>query len=266
MQYNYDDYDEGAEGTIDKAQQDKDTKELALKKVVEISRKEKELKREKLSYLCALSNPEDKEKTLSLTTKAVKTIMTSEITIENRSEEPFKDFTEEDKEFFDKKKYSTVYGLHNSIVSDVEVSESIDTLKDEGMKYDGRKQRHKKKPGEYVENMASFKVLFDVVKKQKEQALQIAHLELMVQNNMAKTEGRLDMIEEELILQRKINALLTLGIEPKKVEAYRLSLERPELTRQALAEELGKSKPTVIKWLQEVKAEVDKSASLQVMR
>lgn len=265
MQYNYDDTEE-PEGIIDKTQQEKDLKELALKKVSEICRKEKELQKEKISYLSALSNPEDKEKTLSLTTKAVKTIMTSEITIENKSEEPFKDFTEEDKEFFDKKKYSTVYGLHNSVVADAEISSSINTLKDEGMKYDGRKQRHKKKPGEYVENMASFKVLFDVVKKQKEQALQIAQLELMVQNNMAKTEGRLDMIEEELILQRKINALLTLGIEPKKVEAYKLSLERPELTRQALAEELGKSKPTVIKWLQEVKAEVDKSASLHVMR
>lgn len=253
MQYNYDDYDEEAEGTIDKAQQDKNTKELALKKVVEISRKEKELQREKISYLCALSNPEDKEKTLSLTTKAVKTIMTSEITIENRSEEPFKDFTEEDKEFFDKKKYSTVYGLHNSVVSDVEVSESIDTLKDEGMKYDGRKQRHKKKPGEYVENMASFKVLFDVVKKQKEQALQIAQLELMVQNNMAKTEGRLDMIEEELILQRKINALLTLGIEPKKVEAYKILLSNPNMSADDVALKLGKGRATVFRWFREIK-------------
>lgn len=261
MQYNYDDYDEEAEGTIDKAQQDKDTKELALKKIVEISRKEKELQKEKISYLSALSNPEDKEKTLSLTTKAVKTIMTSEITIENRSEEPFKDFTEEDKEFFDKKKYSTVYGLHNSVVSDVEVSESIDTLKDEGMKYDGRKQRHKKKPGEYVENMASFKVLFDVVKKQKEQALQIAQLELAVQSNQDKNDYRLDRIEEELIHQRKINALLTLGVAPKKIEAYKLSLSNPDMSMTDIAHKLGKDRVTIYRWLKDITA-IEDNASM----
>lgn len=261
MQYNYDDYDEEAEGTIDKAQQEKDTKELALKKVVEICRKEKELQKEKISYLSALSNPEDKEKTLSLTTKAVKTIMTSEITIENRSEEPFKDFSEEDKEFFDKKKYSTVYGLHNSVVSDIEVSESIDTLKDEGMKYDGRKQRHKKKPGEYVENMASFKVLFDVVKKQKEQALQIAQLELAVQSNQDKNDYRLDRIEEELIHQRKINALLTLGVAPKKIEAYKLSLSNPDMSMTDIAHKLGKDRVTIYRWMKDITA-IEDNASM----
>ena len=261
MQCNYDDYNEEAEGTIDKVQQDKDTKELALKKVAEICRKEKELQKEKISYLSALSNPEDKEKTLSLTTKAVKTIMTSEITIENRSEEPFKDFTEEDKEFFDKKKYSTVYGLHNSVVSDIEVSESIDTLKDEGMKYDGRKQRHKKKPGEYVENMASFKVLFDVVKKQKEQALQIAQLELAVQSNQDKNDYRLDRIEEELIHQRKINALLTLGVAPKKIEAYKLSLSNPDMSMTDIAHKLGKDRVTIYRWLKDITA-IEDNASM----
>ena len=261
MQYNCDDYGEEAEGTIDKAQQEKDTRELALKKVVEICRKEKELQKEKISYLSALSNPEDKEKTLSLTTKAVKTIMTSEITIENRSEEPFKDFSEEDKEFFDKKKYSTVYGLHNSVVSDIEVSESIDTLKDEGMKYDGRKQRHKKKPGEYVENMASFKVLFDVVKKQKEQALQIAQLELAVQSNQDKNDYRLDRIEEELIHQRKINALLTLGVAPKKIEAYKLSLSNPNMSMTDIAHKLGKDRVTIYRWLKDITA-IEDNASM----
>lgn len=262
MHYNYDDFDdaEELEGTIDTAQLQRDAKEAALKKVVEISRKEKELQKEKISYLSALSNPEDKEKTLSLTTKAVKTIMTSEMTIENRSEEPFKDFTEEDKEFFDKKKYSTVYGLHNSVVSDTEVSSSIDTLKDEGMKYDGRKQRHKKKPGEYVENMASFKVLFDVVKKQKEQALQIAQLELAVQSNQDKTEGRLDRIEEELVLQRKINALLTLGIAPKKVEAYKLSISNPNMSMTDIAQKLGKDRVTIYRWLKDIAKIEDKSS------
>lgn len=262
MHYDYDDFDdaEEVEGTIDTAQLQRDAKEAALKKVVEISRKEKELQKEKISYLSALSNPEDKEKTLSLTTKAVKTIMTSEMTIENRSEEPFKDFTEEDKEFFDKKKYSTVYGLHNSVVSDTEVSSSICTLKDEGMKYDGRKQRHKKKPGEYVENMASFKVLFDVVKKQKEQALQIAQLELAVQSNQDKTEGRLDRIEEELILQRKINALLTLGIAPKKVEAYKLSISNPGMSMTDIAQKLGKDRVTIYRWLKDITEIEDKSS------
>ena len=59
----------------------------------------------------------------------------------------------------------------------------------------------------------------------------------------------------------KFKALEVLGLDTKKIEAYKLSLERPELTRQELADELGKSKPTVIKWLQEVKAEIDKSLS-----
>lgn len=121
------------------------------------------------------------------------------------------------------------------------------------MKYDGRKQRHKKKPGEYVENMASFKVLFDVVKKQKEQALQIAQLELMVQSNKDKTECRLDKIEEELTLQRKINALLTLGIAPKKVEAYKLLLSNPNMSVDDVALKLGKGRATVFRWFREIK-------------
>ena len=40
-----------------------------------------------------------------------------------------------------------------------------------------------------------------------------------------------------------------LNLVSKKIEAYKLSLERPELTRQELADELGKSKPNSHKWL-----------------
>lgn len=231
------------------------------KKLYAAARKEKEGRDEKISLLVAIANPKEKEKTVGLTIKAATTVLSSELTPENVNHEPYKDFSQEEKEFFDMKKHSNVYGLHEQVMQDENLSSGVVALKKEGM-YDGRKQRHKKKPGEYVSSIASFKLLFDVLKRQAEQEKQIAVLAYEVQRNKELVDEKLEQIGQELLVQKQLNALFALGVSPKKLEVYKLYLEDNSLTRQQLADTVGKSKPTVIKWLKEVRthlAKLDKS-------
>lgn len=252
MKFNYEDTGEEVQGEIPVEQPTPEQVQASIKKLMyEKAREERQKRQEKINLLTAMSNPEDKEKTVTLTTKAIKTTMTSEITPDNVNQEPYKDFSEEEKEFFDKKKYNVVYDLHEQVMKDDEVLTGVETLKEKGM-YDGRKQRHKKKPGDYVGSVASFKLLFDVMKKQTEQEKQIAVLAYEVQRNKELVDSKLDQIGQELLVQKKLNALFALGIPVKKLEVYKLHLEDSSLTRQQLADAVGKSKPTVIKWLQEI--------------
>lgn len=253
MKFNYEDTGEEVQGEIPAEQPTQEQVHESIKKLMyEKAREERQKRKEKINLLTAMSNPEDKEKTVTLTTKAIKTTMTSEITPDNVNQEPYKDFSEEEKEFFDKKKYNVVYDLHEQVMKDDEVLTGVETLKEKGM-YDGRKQRHKKKPGDYVGSVASFKLLFDVMKKQTEQEKQIAVLAYEVQRNKELVDSKLDQIGQELLVQKKLNALFALGISAKKLEAYKLSLENPDLSVEELASQLGKGRATIFRWLKDVR-------------
>lgn len=253
MKFNYEDTGEEVQGEIPVEQPTPEQVQASIKKLMyEKAREERQKRQEKINLLTAMSNPEDKEKTVTLTTKAIKTTMTSEITPDNVNQEPYKDFSEEEKEFFDKKKYNVVYDLHEQVMKDDEVLTGVETLKEKGM-YDGRKQRHKKKPGDYVGSVASFKLLFDVMKRQSEQEKQIAILAYEVQKNKELVDSKLDQIGQELLLQKKLNALFALGIPAKKLEAYKISIENPELSVEEVATQLGKGRATVFRWLKDIK-------------
>lgn len=252
MKFNYEDTGEEVQGEISTEGMPEIDREAIKREAYSLAREEKEKKTAKIALFSVLADPETKEKTVKLTTKAIKTTMTSEITPDNVNQEPYKDFSEEEREFFDQKKYKPVYGLHEQVMKDEDVVSSVESLKEKGM-YDGRKQRHKKKPGDYVSSVASFKLLFDVMKRQNEQEKQIAVLAYEVQRNKEVVDSKLDQIGQELLLQKKLNALFALGIPAKKLEAYKISLENPELSVEEVAAQLGKGRATVFRWLKDVK-------------
>lgn len=223
----------------------------------EIFKEQRRLEQEKKSICLSMSDPESAQKLITLTTKAARSIMQSEITSENINAEPYKDFDQEEQEFFQDKKHKHIYNLHKKVSTDEVVQEGIVVLKEQGG-LDLRSQRHKKKPSAYLGDLAKAKRLADLEARQKQTEERLARLEL----SQIENEKKFNQLGSAMMdFESKFEALKTLGLDPKKIEAYKLSLEKPELTRQELADELGKSKPTVIKWLQEVKAEIDKSLS-----
>ena len=218
----------------------------------EQARLERSAKKAKFQLLSLLSDPGDTKKTVELTTKAVRSILGSEITRENKEEEPYKDFSDEDKAFFDKRKYNPVQKLHESVATDTEVSDALAILRGEKV-YDARKQRHKKKPKDYVDGVASFKLIFDLQKRQKDQEERLALLTLEVQRNKDFANDRFEQVGTELLQQKKLNALLVLGIAPKKLEVYKMILDNPELTIDEISSASGKSRATVFRWLKEIR-------------
>lgn len=220
----------------------------------EKQRAKRDLDNEIKAICYSISNPEDAKKLLGITVQVANTIFTQEMTIQNVSTAPYQDLVEADKEFFEAKKYKPIHNLHKKVSADIK--EGIEKLKEEGT-LDMRKQRYKKKANDYLGGLANSKLLADMAKRQKEADERLARLELAQQENNSKFE----QIGAALILQNsKIDALTCLGVDTKKIEAYKLHLAKPHLTRQELADELGKSKPTIIKWLQEVQEEITKSA------
>lgn len=204
----------------------------------------------------SLANPETFIKMLDITAQVVQQITTQDLTTSNVTTAPYSGLEDADHQFFKDHSSKTIYGLHKKLMANPEINEGVTKLKEEGT-LDIRKQRHKNKPSAYIDSLANHKLIADLAKRQKEADERLARLELAQQENNSKFE----QIGAALILQNsKIEALAMLGISPKKIEAYKLHLAKPQLTRQELADELGKSKPTIIKWLQEVQEEIAKSA------
>jgi hypothetical protein len=224
-------------------------------RLAQICKEERLLKQEKTAICISMANPEDASKLLALSQRAVKNTMENEITQDNREDQPFKDFSEDEQEFFDAKKYKTIHNLHKKITSDPEVEKVLDILKQEGT-LDARKQRHKKKVNDYLGGVVNSKLIADMARRQKEQDERLARLELAQQRN----EDKFEQIGTAILgLEDKVKCLLVLGLDQKKIAAWKLSMENPDMTRNLLAVALGKSKPTVINLIQEVQSEISKS-------
>lgn len=235
--------------------EDSEILKLHKLRLAQIGQEERLLKEEKIAICISMTDPEDASKLLNLSQRAVKNTMENEITQQNKEDQPFKDFSEDEQEFFDAKKYKTVHNLHKKIISDPEIEKGLDILKQEGT-LDARKQRHKKKVNDYLGGVVNSKLIADMARRQKEQDERLARLELAQQKN----EDKFDQIGAAMLgLEAKVKCLSILGLDRKKIAAWRLAMENPEMTRNQLAVAVGKSKPTVIKWLQEVESEISKS-------
>lgn len=202
-----------------------------------------------------LSDPENASKMLDITAYMAQQITSKELTTSNVGVVPYDGLEDEDKQFFKDHSGNLVYGLHNKLMENPKVKEGVTKLKENGT-LDMRKQRHKNKPNAYIDNLANHKLIADLAKRQKEADERLARLELAQQENNSKFE----QIGAALLLQEsKVDALIRLGVDTKKIEAYKLHISQPQMTRQELADALGKSKPTIIKWLHEVQDEIAKS-------
>lgn len=262
MQYDYDDFDD-VEDDNAPMQMAQETKEERIKRenkrIAELQSTVKASNRELRCIFSTRGNPEDLNKLLNITTEVAQNVFTSEITDENFKEAPFNTLNEEDMEFYDDQKYRQVSGLHTKLVKDPVVSEGLVELKQTG-RLNNQTQWRVKKPNDWIGRVVE-------AKRNAYNDARLAALEEQVAKlalAQKETDNKVEQLGSAVLLhETKIDALLTLGVAPKKVEAYRLSLARPELTRQELADELGKSKPTVIKWLQEIRLQIEKSANHQ---
>jgi HAMP domain-containing protein len=237
---------------------DEEVKAYAKKGLIEAVKREREARNEKLQYAIILSNPENTQQLKDLTSKAAITTLQSEITIENVNTEPFKDFDSAEKEVYSKGKHKAISRLNNTLQAKPEIKEGIDMLKSKGV-LDGRKQRYKKTPNDWISLLANSKLISDMADRMDEHSKSIASLQL------AQTEVnlRLDRIESTQIAQEtKMNALSALGIDQKKIDAYRLRLENPELTMDEIASLVGKTRDTVQRWLREIKATTSEAEQL----
>lgn len=215
----------------------------------DIFREQRRLEQEKKSICLSMSDPESAQKLISLTTKAARSIMQSEITSDNINEEPYKDFDKDEQKFFQDKKHKQIYNLHKKVSSDDVVQDGIVVLKEQGG-LDLRSQRHKKKPSAYLGELAKSKRLADIERRQKEAEERIARLELSQKEN----ELKFDQIGNTLLLHESILTSLTkLGVKQEKIDAYEIVLKNPYWSMDKVAQEVGKDRATIFRWLKEIK-------------
>lgn len=233
-------------------------KALAKKRVNELHREIKPLEAEKRAMLSIMANPESKKEGIELTKKALITLNQNLVTDENISVIHLEGWTEEEKIKFESSKHRTIYGLHESVMSDEDLKKEVHKLKSK-TRLDLRSQRHKKKPVEYVSNYAHWKLSMDSAKR-------IDELESLVAKVAIYAIESRDMIvkvgEAVLNFQDKLNAFEKLGLEPKKIEVYRLVSENPNATIAEIAKKVGKGRATVFRWLKEIR-QIEEDQSLK---
>ena len=211
----------------------------------EIKLKESALK----SIVVSMSNPEDTPKLVDITKTIARTILDSEITDTNIKEEPFKHLNEQDLDFYNGRRYRPVHDLHRKVTQDDEVSGGLVKLKETG-KLNSQTQWRKKKPNDWLSSLAVAKMEACNAASLRALEERMARMELAQKEN----EGKFEQIGSALLNQeRKLKALSVLGVDKKKLHAYRLSIENPELSVDEIALRLGKHRATVFRWIKEIK-------------
>lgn len=84
----------------------------------------------------------------------------------------------------------------------------------------------KKTPNDYLSSFANSKLIADMAKRQREQEERLARLELAQKQN----EDKFDQIGNALLnMEARLSALAVLGVEQKKIEAYKVYLDQSVL-------------------------------------
>lgn len=215
-------------------------------KYIELEKTRRALLKEQIPHLQAIATEGKSDKLVEITGTVVRSIMTNELTQETATDIVYSDLSAEDRAFFSKEKYSRINNLHTKVLKE----ENIKELLTESV-VDLRKVAKKTKPSDYIDNVLNPKVQSDITSRLLEAEKSIAFLMLAQKEN----ESKFNQLGNALLVQEeKLKALAVLGVDRKKIELYRISLEEPNLTRQQLAERIGKTKPTVITWLKEIEA------------
>lgn len=230
-------------------------------KVIALSRIESEAKRDKRQLLSQLSDPEKVARMIKVTLKVLMAASTETLTNDTLDEKVYSYLTEEEKDFFDSTKYNIVYNLHNKAMNNQVIKEKTEEMK-EAKVIDNRSLRHKNTPSKYITEFSLAKLVLDMLKSESEKERRLAAAELSIlrqaeeirsiKQSLEQQDKRLAVVEEVIgldeINERKLKALSKLGVKDNVLEAYRLKLENPKLTRDDIAVKLNKCKRTVVRW------------------
>ena len=235
-----------------------EVKKAGIKRLTELHKEMRPLELEKRQVLWMLSDPLKKQQVIDLTVSSARNIM-SNCTLEHTEDDLlYKGFTKDNKELLKGERSMKVSNLFSKITQDSTVKEGVTEIK-ELVKFDTRKVRQEKRVGKTLDNLYLHKRQADQEKELLKHREQIAMLVMAQRYN----EDRFEQIGSALLLHEdKLKALAVLGVEQKKIDLYELSLKEPNLTRDALAERVGKSKRTVIAWLQEINTKMTPKTDL----
>lgn len=238
-------------------------------KVIALSRIESEAKRDKRQLLSQLSDPEKVARMVKVTLKVLMAASTETLTNDTLDEKVYSYLTEEEKDFFDSTKYNIVYNLHNKAMNNQVIKEKAEEMK-EAKVIDNRSLRHKNTPSKYITEFSLAKLVLDMLKSESEKERRLAAAELSIlrqaeeirsiKQSLEQQDKRLSVVEEVIgldeINERKLKALSKLGVKDNVLEAYRLKLENPKLTREDIAVKLNKGKRTVVRWFVELEDKI----------
>lgn len=230
-------------------------------KVIALSRIESEAKRDKRQLLSQLSDPEKVARMIKVTLKVLMAASTETLTNDTLDEKVYSYLTEEEKDFFDSTKYNIVYNLHNKAMNNQVIKEKAEEMK-EAKVIDNRSLRHKNTPSKYITEFSLAKLVLDMLKSESEKERRLAAAELSIlrqaeeirsiKQSLEQQDKRLSVVEEVIgldeINERKLKALSKLGVKDNVLDAYRLKLENPKMTREDIAVKLNKCKRTVVRW------------------
>ena len=226
-----------------------EVKKASLKRLTEINREIRPLEQEKRRVLSLLSDPLKKKEVIELTVSSARNIMQNCTLEQSEDDVIYKGFTKESKDLLKGERHMKVNNLFTTVVNDFVVNEGVSEIK-ELVKFDTRKVRQEKRVGKTLDNLYLHKRQADQERELIKHREQLAMLILAQKHN----NERFEQIGNALLsYEKRLEALLVLGVDQKKIDLYKITLDEPGLTRQQLADKIGKSKPTVITWLQEVK-------------
>lgn len=223
-----------------------------LNESIKIDKEKRQLTYRQIQHKKALAEEGKTDKIVELTGTVVRSIMTNEMTRETAVDVAYSELSKEDAAFFSKEKHKEIYGLHKKVTSSTE----LDVMLKESEAIDLRKISKKRKPNDYINGILSPKTSADIDARLKETEKAVAFLLLAHEKhlqNQRLNEQKFEQIGTVLLAyEQRFKALATLGVEPKKIELYKLRLEHPKFTQQQLADSIGKSRLTVIRWLKDI--------------
>lgn len=238
------------------------------KAFAEVGLKKKEYDLAKLAVMMLLSTPESKQRRRDMTDivkKKQKTILDTELTKENFNEVHMLDTTDEEEELYSKEKNKQMY-CTPELISELKEHPVYKDMKKHKV-LDLRKQVRKKTPAAYLDSLTKPKLTFDIGKRlealeKRMQAMEEAN-KLAAELNRRKFEAvGLAMVNMQTNLesgvvvnvtnQEKLEFLMSLGVDPRKIALYNVKLENPSFTYKQLADVTHVSRRTAVYWLAEI--------------
>lgn len=227
-----------------------EVKKAGIKRLSELHREMRPLEMEKRRVLSLLSDPLKKQEVIDLTVSSARNIMTT-CTLEHSEDDVlYKGFTQENKELLKGERSMKVNNLFSTVIKDDVVKEGVTEIK-ELVKFDTRRVRQEKRVGKTLDSLYLHKKQADQEKELLKHREQLAMLMLAQKQN----EERFEQIGNALLVhEEKLKALSILGVDQKKIDLYKLTLEQPSLTADELSTKIGKGRATVFRWLSDVRA------------